>query len=39
LECQLFDGTKIIQRPALLFEPEAYALRPLTVGLIIKSQF
>jgi cytidine deaminase len=35
----LLDDTKIIQRPALLFEPEAYTLRPLTVGLIIKSQF
>jgi outer membrane receptor protein involved in Fe transport len=35
----LLDDRKIIQRPALLFEPEAYTVRPLTVGLNVKSQF
>jgi outer membrane receptor protein involved in Fe transport len=35
----LLDDRKIIQRPALLFEPEAYTVRPLTVGLNVKTQF
>jgi outer membrane receptor protein involved in Fe transport len=35
----LLDDTKIIQHPALLFVPEAYTVRPLTVGLNIKAKF
>jgi outer membrane receptor protein involved in Fe transport len=35
----LLDDRKIIQRPALLFEPEAYTVRPFTAGLGIKTQF
>jgi outer membrane receptor protein involved in Fe transport len=35
----LLDDRKIIQRPALLFEPEAYTVRPLTAGLNVKTQF
>lgn len=35
----LLDDKKIIQRPALLFQPEAYTVRPFTAGLGIKTQF
>jgi hypothetical protein len=35
----LLDDRKIIQRPALLFEPEAYTVRPLTGGLYVKTKF
>jgi iron complex outermembrane recepter protein len=35
----LLDDKKIIQRPALLFEPEAYTVRPFTAGLAFKTQF
>ena len=35
----LLDDKKIIQRPSLLFEPEAYTVRPLTAGLGIRTQF
>jgi outer membrane receptor protein involved in Fe transport len=35
----LLDDRKIIQRPALLFEPEAYTVRPLTGGLYVKTRF
>jgi outer membrane receptor protein involved in Fe transport len=35
----LLNDTKIIQRPALLFVPEGYTVRPLTLGLNIKTQF
>jgi outer membrane receptor protein involved in Fe transport len=35
----LLDDRKIIQRPALLFEPEAYTVRPLTAGLGVKVRF
>jgi iron complex outermembrane recepter protein len=35
----LLDDKKVIQRPSLLFEPEAYTVRPLTAGLGIKTQF
>jgi len=35
----LLDDRKIIQRPALLFEPEAYTVRPLTAGLNVKLRF
>jgi hypothetical protein len=35
----LLDETRIIQRPALLFEPEAYTLQPLTIGLNVKTRF
>lgn len=35
----LLDDKKIIQRPALLFEPEAYTVRPFTVGLNVKTKF
>jgi outer membrane receptor protein involved in Fe transport len=35
----LLDDRKIIQRPAILFEPEAYTVRPLTAGLTVKTQF
>jgi outer membrane receptor protein involved in Fe transport len=35
----LLDDRKIIQRPAILFEPEAYTVRPFTAGLNVKTQF
>jgi outer membrane receptor protein involved in Fe transport len=35
----LLDDHKIIQHPALLSEPEAYTVRPLTVGLNVKTRF
>jgi outer membrane receptor protein involved in Fe transport len=35
----LLDDRKIIQRPALLFVPEAYTLRPFTLGLNVKTRF
>jgi iron complex outermembrane receptor protein len=35
----LLDDRKIIQRPALLSEPEAYTLRPFTMGLNFKTRF
>jgi iron complex outermembrane receptor protein len=35
----LLDNTKIIQIPSLLFTPEAYTLRPLTVGVLLKAKF
>ena len=35
----LLDDKKIIQRPSLLFEPEAYTVRPFTAGLAIRTQF
>jgi iron complex outermembrane recepter protein len=35
----LLDDRKIIQRPALLSEPEAYTLRPFTMGLNVKTRF
>jgi outer membrane receptor protein involved in Fe transport len=35
----LLDDRKIIQRPALLFEPEGYTLRPFTIGLNVKTNF
>ncbi len=35
----LLDDHKIIQRPALLSEPEAYTVRPFTIGLNVKTRF
>ena len=35
----LLDDVRIIQRPALLFTPEAYTLQPLTIGLNVKTKF
>jgi outer membrane receptor protein involved in Fe transport len=35
----LLDSKKIIQVPSLLFTPEAYTLRPLTAGVLIKARF
>ncbi len=43
-ECSFFaknllDSSKIIQIPSLLFTPEAYTLRPVTVGVLLKAKF
>jgi outer membrane receptor protein involved in Fe transport len=35
----LLNSSKIIQIPSLLFTPEAYTLRPLTVGVLVKAKF
>lgn len=35
----LLDSRKIIQIPSLLFTPEAYTLRPLTAGVMLKAKF
>jgi iron complex outermembrane recepter protein len=35
----LLNSSKVIQIPSLLFVPEAYTLRPLTVGLLLKAKF
>jgi hypothetical protein len=35
----LLDESKAIQHPSILFLPEAYTLRPLTVGVLAKAQF
>jgi hypothetical protein len=35
----MLDSTKVIQIPSLLFTPEAYTLRPLTAGVLIKAKF
>jgi len=35
----LLDNSQIIQRPSLLFFPEAYTLRPLTAGVLVKVKF
>jgi len=35
----LLNSSKIIQIPSLLFTPEAYTLRPLTAGVLVKAKF
>jgi iron complex outermembrane receptor protein len=35
----LLNNSKIIQTPSLLFVSEAYTLRPLTIGLMLKADF
>jgi iron complex outermembrane receptor protein len=35
----LLNSSKVIQIPDLLFVPEAYSLRPLTVGVLLKAEF
>ena len=35
----LLNSSKVIQIPSLLFVPEAYTLRPLTVGVLLKAKF
>jgi iron complex outermembrane recepter protein len=35
----LLDDNKVIQHPSLLYLPEAYTVRPLTAGLLLKARF
>jgi outer membrane receptor protein involved in Fe transport len=35
----LFDDSKEIQHPSILFNPQAYTVRPRTVGVTLKAKF